>query len=294
MYQPSRRFVYGFSLSRETFQLFLFDRSGPVQSSRVNIHRDAKVFVGVVRLLSDPDLSTLGFDPAIFWDKNERYVEVNFKVEECLKVMKFKIEHILFRARGLYGRGTVCWIVRDLKSGNRVVMKDSWRSKNCKEEVDILSSLKPGEHPEIGRLEILLVDDSFAEQPLSTASIRADQCVTAGIHNNRVFSRILLELRPSIRHFQTGLQLLQGLRDAVQCANLSSESSLRLTSLLLAHYHLVKAGILHRDICPDHILLVQSDGGPRAVLVGFRNAVYCDKGKSPDTIPVSKASPTAL
>jgi len=221
IYQPSRRFVYGFSVSRETFQLFFFDRTGAVQSSRVDIHQGAKVLVGVVRLLSDPDLSILGFDPDIFWEKNERYVKVNYRAQEGLKVKKFKIEHVLYRTSDVYGRGTVCWIVCDPKSGYRVVMKDSWRDKNSREEVGILTDFS-GKHLEIGRRKVVFVDESFVKYPLSTASIRADQGVIDIGPNNRFFSRIAMELLPSIRHFQSSLHLLQGFRDAVQGTNLCS------------------------------------------------------------------------
>jgi len=59
---------------------------------------------------------------------------------------------------------------------------------------------------------------------------------------------------------------------------------------VLDHRCLVKAGFLHRDICPLHILLGKQEGRPSGVLVDFNLATRCDSGKTPaenDAIVVS-------
>ena len=57
------------------------------------------------------------------------------------------------------------------------------------------------------------------------------------------------------------------------------------------HRRLVKAGFLHRNICPSHILLGNQEVGRHlGVLIDFNSATHCENGKTPadnDTLVVS-------
>ena len=56
-----------------------------------------------------------------------------------------------------------------------------------------------------------------------------------------------------------------------------------LTPTVAAHYHLVKAGILHRDISADNIRLgpMNAPPGQRGILLDLAQGSFCESGRPP-------------
>jgi len=168
------------------------------------------------------------------------------------------------------------------------MMKDKWQGKEWGTEVEMLTVVRKARVP--GVVQLVLFDETHpADKPMSTAFVRQ----SLGIYNpedqNLMFTRTVLELHgqgQSISHFESGLQLLQAFRDAI-----NGESSLSLPfhfspdadAYIVGHYHLVKAGILHRDISADNILLGEQNApvGQRAILIDLGRATRCDRGRCP-------------
>ena len=192
-----------------------FDRSGAVECMPLNIHANAAQLVQVVRMLGDHDLYTLGFDPSIYWEDGRRYVDVMGQAPGARKVSsrKYEIEQVLFQRPLLMDRGTTCWVVKEVGGTESLLMKDTWQDDGRREREFLTFANKRGIS---GVRKLLFVDKTRAGKPLSISTLRLDQSIPIIAHRERTFSRLLLELQgPSIRHFDSGLQLLQGLRDAV-------------------------------------------------------------------------------
>jgi len=134
-----------------------------------------------------------------------------------------------------------------------VLIKDKWRGEGWEAEADLLAISDNADVSGVPRL--LTVDETYpTAAPLTTTTLRRNQGLDTSGHENRVFSRFVIELHnSSISHFKSGLQFLQAFRNAIQGEGVAFRSicsNLEFT----AHYDLVKAGILHRDISADNIL----------------------------------------
>ena len=223
--QPSRRFVYAFSVTVDTFQLFYFDRSGAVHTETIDIHQDAVTFVQLVRFLANPDLSTLGFDPKVYWVGDRRHIDIL----SGDRVIKYDIDHIMFQHPNIFGSGTTCWLARQVGTETQVVIKDKWRGDEFCPEADLLTAAEEAAVPGMARL--LAVDETFTSQDglLTTSLLRYSQGPDGAEQRNRLFSRIVVELvGPSIRHFKSGVQLLQAFRDSIESEILASSFVLSL------------------------------------------------------------------
>ena len=288
MRQPGRRFVYAFSLSPDGFQVFYFDRSGVVHSTVLDLNRDAVTLVQFIRMLGNPDISSLGFDPTLYWENGRQYVDIATNSS----AIKYEIDRVLFQRPSLFQSGTLCWVIREVGSEAQVLMKDNWSDNDLTPESDTLSLLAERNIPGVSRL--LHVDSSYVDHRLTINALRAGQCITGGEHKERVFSRIILELHgPSVQQCQTGLQMLRALRDAISGTPIYLTYCPYLYFLFTAHQQLAKSGILHRDICPDNILLGEegAPSGQRGFLVDFGKASVCERGKVPaekDVLTVSQ------
>jgi len=280
LHQPGRRFVYCFSLTPELFQLFLFDRNGVVKSQSIDIHKSAVQFVQAIQMLAGETLSTMGFDPSIYWEDGAQFVDVVNRVDGAAVTIKYRIDRVISRKVLIGGCGTLCWGLTEPVGGRRFVMKDIWlKDEDVREEEFLYAAQQAGI---TGVTKLHLVDQTHAIHPPSILSHRRDQGLSGDVSANRTFSRLILEdAGPSICHFESGLQFLQALRAAIESKCWLLAVVLQSLTSVLAHLRLVKAGILHRDICPSHILLGQQEGSPAGVLADFKSATRCDRGKTP-------------
>ena len=228
-------------------QLFYFDRAGAVHTETIDIHQDAVTFVTLIRFLANPDLSTLGFDPKVYWDGTQRQMDIL----SGDRIIKYDVDRVLFHHSVMFGAGTTCWVAREAETRKEVVIKDKWCGEDCDSEADLL--IAAGEAAIAGVACLLAVDETFAaEKHLTTSSLRQRQGLETTADNNQAFCRIVLDLcAPTIQHFRSGLQLVQAFRDSIQSRLFPFFVASSLTRHILAHYDLVKVGILHRDISAD-------------------------------------------
>ena len=217
LYQPGRRFVYGFSLSPDGFQVYYFDRSGVVHSALLDLNKDAVTFVQFIRMLGDPDLKSLGFDQTLYWENGRQYVDIAAKLPKSpagFAMTKYGVDRILFQRPSLFQSGTLCWVVKKVGEETQVLMKDSWLDDDLTPEFETLPLVNQHEIPGVARL--LHIDPSFVDRQLMIATLRTEQGIAGGEYKDRFFSRIVLQLRgPSIQHGRSGLQILRALRDVI-------------------------------------------------------------------------------
>ena len=215
LHQPGRRFVFGLILSSDSFQLVYFDRSGAVECMPVDIHADAAQLVQVIRLLGDPNLSRLGLDPSIYWEIGGQHVDIRgIRPGSRKRVLsKYEIERVHYQLRPLVQEGTTIWTVKEVASGERVLVKRIWHAGESNEG-RLLSVAKQKGVEGVGNLHFV---EKTSLPLLSISSLRTDQCFHSIGHVERWFSQIVIAEfpGPSIAHFESGLQLVQALHDVI-------------------------------------------------------------------------------
>ena len=89
------------------------------------------------------------------------------------------------------------------------MMKDSWYDEGC---MTLLSLAKKKGVQGVSNVKFV----EKASKPLSIPSMRRDHSLEAAGHADRRFSRIITGLHgPVISNFESGLQLVQALRDTI-------------------------------------------------------------------------------
>ncbi|CRK44023.1 hypothetical protein BN1723_016302 [Verticillium longisporum] len=90
--QDARRFVLGFTICGSLMRIWMFDRLGGIASERFDINQDGLQFVSTVLGFLWMDEEDLGFDPSITTEDDKRLIKItrNGKVERLVveKLMK--------------------------------------------------------------------------------------------------------------------------------------------------------------------------------------------------------------
>ncbi|KAG2741174.1 hypothetical protein P692DRAFT_201727111, partial [Suillus brevipes Sb2] len=124
--QPWRRFVLLFSIANFKLRAHYLDRSGMIISAPMPIGRHAVRFADVLNAMTLGNHSALGLDPTI---------------HVCDEGEVYWIMAILWKSRGLFSRGTVCYRVQD-KDGQEYALKDCWvDADKLEQEVDFLRAV---------------------------------------------------------------------------------------------------------------------------------------------------------
>ncbi|KAI1418834.1 hypothetical protein F5Y12DRAFT_721593 [Xylaria sp. FL1777] len=74
--QPTRRFVLAFTLCGDWMRLWEFDRLGGIASEQFNINKDGQRFVSTILGFLWMDDEALGFDPTIIKSEHQHYIEM--------------------------------------------------------------------------------------------------------------------------------------------------------------------------------------------------------------------------
>ncbi|KAI0399472.1 hypothetical protein F4802DRAFT_35874 [Xylaria palmicola] len=74
--QPTRRFVLAFTLCGDWMRLWEFDRLGGIASEKFNINKDGQRFISAILGFLWMDNEALGFDPTIIQSEHQQYIEI--------------------------------------------------------------------------------------------------------------------------------------------------------------------------------------------------------------------------
>ncbi|KAI0421007.1 hypothetical protein F5X98DRAFT_331176 [Xylaria grammica] len=74
--QPTRRFVLAFTLCGHWMRLWEFDRLGAIASTKFNIHNEGQLFVLTILGFLWMDGQSLGFDPTVIKSDHQQYIDI--------------------------------------------------------------------------------------------------------------------------------------------------------------------------------------------------------------------------
>ncbi|KAK4134878.1 hypothetical protein BT67DRAFT_378402 [Trichocladium antarcticum] len=134
--QDTRRFVLGFTLCGSRMRIWEFDRLGGIASDQFDINQDGLQLVSTVLGFLWMNEEELGFDPTITRrEDGQRLVTINRNglTERLI------IDKIMKRASCVAGRATTCWRAhREEDPQATFVIKDSWQYTERDEEGELL------------------------------------------------------------------------------------------------------------------------------------------------------------
>ncbi|KAF6760883.1 hypothetical protein DFP72DRAFT_1003477, partial [Ephemerocybe angulata] len=269
--QPNRRFVRALIITEDKVRLLHYDRSGAYITDMINFHDEAETFVRLVVALSSHIEEHVGLDSSIQWtvDDNNRKVAGTICVRDdrspdatpdtfYLDMKEPPLVHETIR-----GTGTTCWVARD-SDGNRIHVKDSWIASERMPEHELL------EQAEFDEVEGVVTEiEAYEDGTAQTKQYRPKLFKSTNFFN-RNFCRVALKVPgPPLSKFTSQLEAITALRDGIK-----------------GHRNLLTAGILHRDICMNSIIIVKNDKGQMGgKLWDLTLAIHCDEKAelSPDS-----------
>ncbi|KAF8648132.1 hypothetical protein AX16_006382 [Volvariella volvacea WC 439] len=244
--QPHRKFVYAIGASQYSVLIHQFDRTGNIFCEPIALNDEPRNFVACILNLISADDGQVGFDATIRWKGRRRFIQT---VDGSSQPIEYEVDTAIepLRSPGVLGKGTTCWTVTH--EGEKLVIKDTWRLFDGRKEEEFLLTARG--------LQGVAQMIAFEVGPTAAESRLVDKMDE---HEDRQLIRLTLpEYGPTIDHFTSCYNLLFAFRDAVA-----------------GHFNLLKAGVLHRNISVDNILLGQEgcEEGNRGILVDLGQAIW--------------------
>ncbi|KAJ2915009.1 hypothetical protein MD484_g5421, partial [Candolleomyces efflorescens] len=257
IHQPNRRFVRVLGIIGHYMRLFHFDRSGAQYTPPLNFDNNPRTFVRLILGLSSPNEADLGLDTSIQWRVvNGRKVSGTLTTrtaENADRVYHLADVDPFFSRSQIFGCGTTCWAVSDPESGEKLLVKDTWRLDNgSAEHVHLKEAVGlPG------------VAQMISCEPNRghTKDLRSPGTDEPLNFEDRIETRVIIKrYGHPIIYFKSAKQLLCALRDAIA-----------------GHRGLFKKGTLHRDVSIQNVVLglPGADPGERGTLIDFDLATRC-------------------
>ncbi|KAI8963086.1 hypothetical protein F5Y11DRAFT_320816 [Daldinia sp. FL1419] len=122
--QDTRRFVLAFTLCNSLMRVWEFDRLGGIASTQFDINKDGLQFVSTILGFLWMDEKSLGFDPTFIPLNGRRYIDIvrNGTPE------RIAIDKVMIRVPCIAGRATTCWKAHpEGDPSTTLVIKDSWQ-----------------------------------------------------------------------------------------------------------------------------------------------------------------------
>ncbi|VCU40297.1 Bgt-51143 [Blumeria graminis f. sp. tritici] len=135
--QPLRRFIHGFCLFGDQFELWLFDRSGAYSAGPKKIVDDKEMLVRAISSYLLMSSEELGCDMSILQNGEDRFVQFPKIGDVPGPLFEIKPEPIVQPTR-LITRGTTCFETKD----EMTMIKYSWTSSKENTEIDFLNMAK--------------------------------------------------------------------------------------------------------------------------------------------------------
>ncbi|KAJ2915889.1 hypothetical protein MD484_g4501, partial [Candolleomyces efflorescens] len=279
--QPHRRFVRTLNVTEHAVRFFHFDRSGVhdevfLDWEDTNPYEFVRLLLGVCSL----DEEGLGFDTTIAWsiDSTGRKASgtLTARDEEKNTTKEYELLSLqpLFQSSSLFGRGTVCWVVRDPETGEELLVKDCWRGERGKAEHENLAIAKglPGVVQMISYEDYRSQTKDYGVSRYLTPEERAGRYSQEVVPSNLIQSRIVMEkYGRRVGHLMSEMDTLCTIRDAIA-----------------GHMRLVLVGkTLHSDIAASNMVMGKPGApvGNRGILIDMDHArLLCDIPKRPDVV----------
>ncbi|KAF6760703.1 hypothetical protein DFP72DRAFT_1003338, partial [Ephemerocybe angulata] len=255
--QPNRNFVRSLVVTENSVRMLHYDRSGFYLTPFINIHHNPRTFIRLILGLSSPNETTLGFDTSIQWEldpatgaKVAGTIETTDSTGQS-NVYDLNMDRPPFSRGHILGRGTICWHATHHTTGAEVVIKDAWRPASKVSECDLLNAAQG--------LDGVVQMISFQDQCAETRAYRPPGFVLGGFESRIKSRTVMRSYGKSIQYFTSRYQAISALRDA-----------------LAGHRSLRAAGILHRDVSLQNILLGLPDAPPgvRGILIDLDMACW--------------------
>lgn len=135
--QATRRFILGFTLCGSRMRVWEFDRLGGIASESFDINNQhgGRQFVATTLAFLRMNEEVLGFDPTIKICDGRRYIEIERKNE----TEQLIIDEVMKWSRCIAGRATVCWKAHRKDAPHiPLVIKDSWQYTDRDHEGELL------------------------------------------------------------------------------------------------------------------------------------------------------------
>ncbi|KXH68106.1 hypothetical protein CSAL01_12930 [Colletotrichum salicis] len=240
--QDTRRFVLGFTLYGPFMRVWAFDRLGAIASEQFDINKDGLQFVYMILGFLWMDEEALGFDPTVKVLDNNRLINIkrNGSTERIV------IDGVILRARCVAGRAVTCWKAHPEGHPHMLlVIKDSWQYPERDEEGDLLRVVTDKDVRNVARfhhhetVQVHETDDDIWN------NVRHGLDITAA-SNYRPGQQASSQ---SALLFQGGFAQSEGVDRA-------------LVGCIEGHESLYEAGILHRDISINNLMINEDSGNP--------------------------------
>lgn len=256
--QRNRRFVISLQFGRGDFRLHIYDRAGVLQTVAIDVHKNPLLLIRCIASLMLVSNTDLRYDPSI--------------TPDTIKVAlhTYKIVRLIFASNVLRGRATIYW--RVTQDGVVYVIKDTWAiigrwlSEAMILERPKVKAIKVGV-PHVVEQTYVLGGGTECDK---TENRRAflnnfpDFVKSLSLLERRIHTRLVLTpYTDPITSFTSLHELVQAFIDLVGGKQLLGLNGC-FANCTLVHKQLVyEAGILHRDISINNIMLYTPPGSSR-------------------------------
>jgi hypothetical protein len=113
--QPDRNFILSLTIQFPNFRVWRWDRSGVISSVDMDIFKEFKTFIWLIRRLTQMDRNELGYDTAFHFAGKALHADGQFNmtiVDPTRGVFDIVAEQLIWSTKLLFGRTTRCWKVR--------------------------------------------------------------------------------------------------------------------------------------------------------------------------------------
>ncbi|KAJ8130733.1 hypothetical protein O1611_g2895 [Lasiodiplodia mahajangana] len=285
--QDTRRFVLAFTLCGPMMRLWEFDRLGGIASTQFDINENGLRFVSTILGFLWIEEKDLGFDPT--------FVAVNG--QHCIEIIRdgtperIVIDEVIRRVPCISSRATTCWKAHpEGDSSTTLVIKDSWQYPEQNMEGELLREITEknvcnvARHYYHGTVQVDGCDD--VQQGIrkglditEASNYQSDDSDVRNVSQNsrsstterkRSSSQIGAQLSPSKRPrsespIKNRIHRRIIVRDYGQKIYEASSPVALLTALegcIQGHESLYKAGILHRDISINNLMINENTNNP--------------------------------
>ncbi|KJA22611.1 hypothetical protein HYPSUDRAFT_125198, partial [Hypholoma sublateritium FD-334 SS-4] len=250
-----------FIVTERHVRVYVFGRDGLHYSVGVDIHENPEVFVRFMLGALSLEADVVGFDPTIYYSDGKRHVRT---VDSDGLEVVYTMVHVrpVFYRRTIRGRGTTCWMVQN-DEGDIFIVKDGWKALNRVHESTFLEKAENADG--VGQMRGFQNRLALLSE-LRLINVNEMSAKMAKVFHDRELSRVILDYYGrSLEGFKSRGELLGAYHDA-----------------LCGYQNLYKAGILHRDISVNDVL-IGKPGAPapnRGVIIDLDMAIELERTSS--------------